>query len=322
MASDWGAEQDFIRCVRHLCVLSALWALRLSSSGPTPSPLWPAGHGLPRNEIIPEQRCQEEEDGEEKWGPGAPRLPSATPNTPPTLSVWAMPHYKHTLSNVNTHTPTHTRTNTTRIMQISLLCFHAHTHTHTHTLCQLCPWTDYETTGTWTQTCKSPHNSKHKHKRHTLNHTNDCKRVCLWNTILSFCLSLVVLCLFLVTLLLFGLSASLWTFCVSVHVLRHYVVNFASLPPVLRFVLVGLHLFRDMFHLDTGLVLTLCSFCVFLCMFCIHVDVSADVFLCLCGQFMCLCGYFAYFCHHCASLRLLNISWVFVLLLVVNYASL
>lgn len=62
---------------------------------PRHHPLQPTGHSLPRNEIIPEHRCQIRVSG-------TPVLHSATPNYPSSLSVWALP-LPRTRSPVNTH---------------------------------------------------------------------------------------------------------------------------------------------------------------------------------------------------------------------------
>ena len=61
----------------------ALWAFVSPLPVPRRPPLWPRGHGLPRNEIILQQRCQKE------------MRPSSTPLCHPKhstySSVWAMP---------------------------------------------------------------------------------------------------------------------------------------------------------------------------------------------------------------------------------------
>lgn len=86
--SNWGTEHNCTTwkesiSVGHVCSIAFKWlvppheASILSFHTHTIPPLRPTGHGLPRNEIILHPWSQK------NWGPNAPTLPSATPNTPP-----------------------------------------------------------------------------------------------------------------------------------------------------------------------------------------------------------------------------------------------
>lgn len=256
--SNWETEQDCATwkggfSVRHVCSSLPQWSVHSAPYGP--SFVRFRSHAIPhcglQGTACPEMRSYPLKVAKKKINKKKRPRRSSTPLCHPKhsshSSVWAMPlsntcsPCKHPHTHIHTHTGTQTNTDTHtgRSMHITLL--RSHTHATVPTVLTQCPWTDYETMGTWAQTCKSPPPLLVQNTQ-TETHKNNYKQfVSLSGCILH--LYLVVLHLFLVISRFFVVFLHLflvifWIILVVLHlflvILHHFVLFCISLWSILH----------------------------------------------------------------------------------------